>query len=279
MDNQLIIFSKNRACQLHLLLDSIYERSGHIFDSITILYKADAKYENGYELLKKYLNRQRGIKFKREENFRNDTLALIDDKYECTTFLVDDVVFFDDIKSNIENIINYMNEKNVLCFSLRVGLNSTYSHPANTHYEMGEYEVNGGLINFNFRKQKGDLGYPLSVDGHIFKTSMVKDLMTKTSFYNPNTLEANLQQYLRIGLPSDIMASFTHSKMVSVPVNLVNDTFNNRHGIEFYISEENLNEKYLNGEVISYFDLEFGNINGPHKELEYKFKKRISGLT
>ena len=76
---------------------------------------------------------------------------------------------------------------------------------------------------------------------------------------------------MRGNLPSNIMASFIHSKMVSVPVNLVNDTFKNRHGLEFYISEEELNNRYLGGEVISYYDLDFDEINGPHKELEYKF--------
>jgi hypothetical protein len=268
MKNQLIIFSKNRACQLHLLLESIVKCSTDLFNNITVLYKSDSGYESGYELLKK---RFKWVNFKLEENFRKDTLELINYKCEYTTFLVDDVVFFDKHNSTISDITEYMNTKDVLCFSLRVGTNSTYSHPANVHYKMGEYETNGKFIHFNFREQKGDLSYPLSVDGHIFKTTTIKDLVSNTMFHNPNTLESNLQQYMRGNLPSNIMASFIHSKMVSVPVNLVNDTFKNRHGLKFYISEEELNNRYLGGEVISYYDLDFYEINGPHKELEYKF--------
>ena len=276
MDNQLIIFSKNRACQLHLLLESIYECSFDMFDSITVLYKADGEYQVGYDLL---IERFCGwVNFKKEETFVVDTLALISDDYEYTTFLVDDVVFFEKIDTNLEDVINYTNDKLALCFSLRIGLNSTYSHPANMHYKIGDHEVNGDLMNLNFNLQKGDLGYPLSVDGHIFKTSTIKRLISKTAFNNPNTLEANLQQYMRFGLPSNIMCSFAQSKMVSVPVNLVNNTYNNRHGIEFYISEKELNVSYLNNNVISYSDLDFSGINGPHKELEYKFKEYVTEL-
>jgi hypothetical protein len=68
------------------------------------------------------------------------------------------------------------------------------------------------------------------------------------------------------------MKSFTESKLVSIPVNLVNDTFNNRHGLEFGISEKELNDRFLSGEFIDLNSLKFSNINGPHKEIIYVFK-------
>lgn len=272
MNNQLIIFSKNRACQLQLLLDSLNERSKDIFDTISVIYKADGKYIDGYNLLKERFSKT-SIVFKEESNFRNDTIRLINDNYKYTTFLVDDIVFFENNDTQFSEIENFMMDKKLLCFSLRLGLNSKYSHPANQHYEIGEYESNGNFISFDFTKQIGDLGYPLSVDGHIFNTDEIKDMVTKTMFTNPNTLEANLQQYIRIGLPSNMIGSFTNSKLVGVPVNLVNETFKNRHGLEHYISEEELNNRYLNGEIIDLSSMDFSNINGPHKEIKYEFKK------
>ncbi len=272
MHNQLIIFSKNRACQLHLLLESINKNSKGIFNNITVLYKADGKYIDGYNLLKERFG-DYNIIFKEESNFRNDTIKLISDKFTYTTFLVDDTVFFDKCLINFTEIDNFISKNNLICFSLRLGLNSVYSHPANLHYEIGEYKSTNNFISFDFTKQRGDLAYPLSVDGHIFKTSEIKDMITRTIFKNPNTLEANLQQQIRIGLPSNLFGSFKHSKLVGIPVNLVNDTFNNRHGLEFYISELELNNRYLDGEIIDLLAMDFTNINGPHKEIKYEFKK------
>ena len=69
-----------------------------------------------------------------------------------------------------------------------------------------------------------------------------------------------------------LMISFETSKLVSIPANLVNDSFKNRHGIQYYFSEKELNDRFLNNETIDLASMDFTNINGPHKEIEYKFK-------
>jgi hypothetical protein len=70
-----------------------------------------------------------------------------------------------------------------------------------------------------------------------------------------------------------IVKCFTESKLVSIPVNLVNDTFKNRHGLEFGVSENELNNKYLSGESIDLQAMDFSSVNGPHKEIKYEFTK------
>ena len=53
MKNQLIIFSKNRASQLHLLLESVEKNSNSLFDVIKVVYLFTNKdYESGYTELK-----------------------------------------------------------------------------------------------------------------------------------------------------------------------------------------------------------------------------------
>jgi hypothetical protein len=70
-----------------------------------------------------------------------------------------------------------------------------------------------------------------------------------------------------------IVKCFNESKLVSIPVNLVNDTFSNRHGLQFGISEKELNNRFMSGEIIDLNSMDFSNINGPHKEIKYEFKK------
>lgn len=268
--NQLIIFSKNRACQLNLLLDSLKNNAPILFDKIHILYKAEGDYVLGYEKLKE---RYAGINFHEENNFRRDLFKLIDDEIEATTFMVDDAVVFKQIMARKIDIIKPVVNKFVI-FSLRLGENCVYSHPANLSYTLGEHEVDGEYITFDYTKQQvGDFRYPLSTDGHIFNTRLIKDLLIEIDFYNPNTLEAGLQRFVTTNSIPNIVKCFNESKLVSIPVNLVNDTFNNRNGLEFGISEKELNDKYLGGEIIDLKSLDFNGVNGPHKEIKYNFKQ------
>jgi len=268
--NQLIIFSKNRACQLNLLLDSLKTNAPLLFDKISVLYKTDNEdYLYGYQkLFEKYPS----IYFFNENNFRKDLFKLIDDEIEATTFMVDDAVVYNQILARKIDIIKPVVEDFVI-FSLRLGKNCNYSHPADLHYELGEHEVDGEYMTFDYTKQQnGDFKYPLSTDGHIFNTTFIKDLLIEIDFRNPNTLEAFLQRFVVTDSIPKIVKSFTDSKLVSIPANLVNDSFNNRHGLQFGISEKELNDKFLSGNEIDLTSMEFSDINGPHKELKYVFK-------
>jgi hypothetical protein len=268
--NQLIIFSKNRACQLNLLLDSIKENSPLLFDKISVLYKYDnEEYFYGY---KKLFEKYPSIEFVNEKNFRNETIRLIDDNIEVTTFMVDDAVIFKKIMARKIDIIKPVVEENFI-FSLRLGLNCVYSHPANLEYVLGEHEIKGEYIVFDYTKQQiGDFKYPLSTDGHIFNTHTIKELLIEIDFHNPNTLESNLQRFVNSYSIPKMIKCFIESKLVSIPVNLVNNTFNNRHGLKFGIHEKELNDKFISGETIDLNAMDFSGVNGPHKEIKYEFK-------
>jgi len=268
--NQLIIFSKNRACQLSLLLDSLKTNAPLLFDKISVLYKTDNEdYLLGYGKLK---NDFTDINFHGENNFRHDLFKLIKDEIETTTFMVDDAVFYDKIMARKIDIIKPVVEDFVI-FSLRLGKNCNYSHPANLHYELAEHEIDGEYMTFDYTKQQnGDFRYPLSTDGHIFNTNFIKDLLIQIDFKNPNTLEMFLQRFVVTDSIPTTVKSFTSSKVVSIPVNLVNDSIVNRHGLEFGISEKELNDKFIDGHEIDLNSMDFSDINGPHKEIKYVFK-------
>ena len=270
MRNNLIIFSKDRACQLHLLLESINVYSNGLFDRVTVIYKASSEdFALGYDKIKKQFNT---VVFTKEVDFYNDTLNSIDNRYEFTTFMVDDDVFYDEIKISKEKIFKSLNKLKgiVSCFSLRLGLNCNYSHPANLKYQINRYDKVDDFIIVNVWEQRGDFAYPLALDGHIFDTNLVTNLFKNIGkFNNPNMIESQLQ-YMK-GKIQKGMLFFDKSVLVGIPVNIVNDTHKNRNGLEFSFSETELNDRYLDREKIDLSALDFSNINGPHKEIEYKF--------
>ena len=102
INNQLIIFSKNRASQLNLLLDSIKLNAPTKFDKISVLYKADDEYFKSYEILKEDYQ---FITFKEESNFRRDFINLINDDIEMTTLMVDDAVIYKPILARKVDIL------------------------------------------------------------------------------------------------------------------------------------------------------------------------------
>jgi len=273
MKSQLIIFSKNRASQLHLLLESLEKNSKDLFDTIFVIYTYTEKdYLDGYN---KIIEKFPKVSFVIENDFFKDSMKLVsNNSFEYTTFMVDDNVFYKELPINREKIFNLFNDQNkpISCFSLRLGLNCNYSHPANLSYTIGNYETVDDFIKININEQKVDFAYPLSVDGHIFKTDFIKSCLSSIGlFSNPNTLESKLQ-YLLNRIDKN-MCFLKESVLVGIPNNIVNNTHKNRRGLKFYFSEKDLNIKYNNGETINLEGLDFSDINGPHKEIEYKLKK------
>jgi hypothetical protein len=68
------------------------------------------------------------------------------------------------------------------------------------------------------------------------------------------------------------MSSFNHSKIVGIPVNRVNEEVLNRFGVDYRISEEELEENFKIGKTIAFDKMDFSNIIGPHQEIKYEFE-------
>ncbi len=122
-----IIFSKDRAIQLRLLLDSIKKNADGIFN-INIIYTGDNnEFEQGYE---KLISEEivEGINWvKQSEDFKQDVLNLFDDEYKFTCCFTDDDIIFKTI--NEEEIINTIkSDPEIFCFSLRLGKNVTWCY-------------------------------------------------------------------------------------------------------------------------------------------------------
>jgi len=258
--------------QLDALLKSLQENSGNFFDRINVLYRTDGKkHKESY----KHLKTEWKNVFFFEENFFSPFRKILlrrclSKNYTYTCFLVDDNLLFRDISKEKENILSSFTN-DVITFSLRLGLNCTYSHPADKHFRLKNFLVTEeGFLKWKWREQdEGDFSYPLALDGHIFRTSQVLFIINSTPFANPTSLEGLMQKFLD-QIP-DFMESFENSHLVGLPLNLTSKTAGNFFGKKYFYDIDELCKKYLAGERINIDNMDFSQINGAHCELKLEF--------
>ena len=95
----IIVFSKNRACQLELLLRSlkIFLKNWQSYSVYIIYSYSNSEYEQGYEIVKKQFPLFNYLPESKEQLggklFKNIVLECLRNNQPYTMFLVDDLVF------------------------------------------------------------------------------------------------------------------------------------------------------------------------------------------
>lgn len=261
-----VVFSKDRACQLELFLRSA-KKYFKEYDDLkwNILYTySDEEFGNGYKKLFQ-INQDFNLNFVKQNDFKSDLLNLIDKNNDISVFFVDDIVWKNEFSIENKEFKYFLSDDDVLTLSLRLHTNLSYCYPARIPMHTPKYDSEN--MTFRWRGQSGDYGYPMSLDGHFFRTKEILPHLKTLNYNNPNSLESAMSFY---PLPKHKMGFFEESKIMNVPINKV-QTFNqNIHG---NIPADLLNTKFLEGYII---DLEpfdgFKNISC-HQEMKLRLKK------
>lgn len=268
-----VILSKDRAAQLHLCLESL-SNGLHIFDTISVLYHAsNDSFEAGYEQVRKqYFQNVRLIE---QEVYYDNIIELINGGHSLTAFFTDDDILFRPIPVSRNNIEDLFDDNEPLgTLSLRLGLNTVIQDPyigSEAVPPSSGFHHFGKFIAWRWEDcpSYGNFGYPLSVDGHIFRTNELKKILLECKFNDPNQQEVAMQHNMKMLPP--IMTSFEHNVLVNTPLNRVQGTCLNRAGEKHGQSAEDMNTRYLNGEKLDFGSIDFSNIRGCHQELEIKW--------
>ena len=101
------------------------------------------------------------------------------------------------------------------------------------------------------------------------KQAALRQHVERVRFTNPNELERELD--FRRLLLTPVMLAFRESCLVSVPANVVADTFRNRASANEEYSAERLNRRFLAGERIDLDAMDFANVRGAHQEIPLRF--------
>ena len=262
----LIVWSKDRACQLHLLLASLARYLPQTFTTSIIYRSTTEKYEEAYEILRKSKvgSIQNEVVWFREIDFYDDTKFAI----ECNTF--DYVCFATDDTAIFKNPPKRLSPSDLGTgvFSFRLGLNTTlqdcfngvWQPPLNLPTEEGE------IISWDWTQYHAhyNYGYPCALDMHVFPRKLVSSLITD-EFHNTNQLES-MMFYNRELVPP-IMKSFKHSIAVNIPMNNISGVTKATG-----ISLEGLNDKFLAGYRFDLDSLAKTPIVGCHQEISLELK-------
>jgi len=267
-----LIFSKNRACQLNLLLKSIQQNLPNFdLEDVCVLYTATtSRFFAGYEILEDSFPE---VNFILQYDFEENTRAILHDANEYVCFFVDDNIIYRQSSLSPVMVSDFMSKVPVCCISLRLGTNTTiqdqyHQVPAilpRTFFREGEFLV----WDWSNCPPHGNFGYPFSVDGHIYKTTTVMDGLT-FDFDTPNAFEGRYD----VKHFENFMACIEHSILVNNPLNLVGSS-NNNAGKFYGHTLEELNNKFLNYYTIDLNSIMETNVIGCHQEIPMEFIKDV----
>jgi hypothetical protein len=246
-----VIFSMDRAFQLHALLSSYFEK---VKDPVRlqVIYRATsnahmAAYREVFSLFK-----DRGVVpvlQRTKEAFRLLVIRLLEESVaDWVFFLVDDIIFIDDVA------LSELSQYDLRDFvpSLRLGTHLSRCFTMNQNQSLPTWvrdrRVRAGHLAWNWSEGDLDWAYPISVDGHFFNRKEFLELSRQTDFVSPTTYEGHIQKFLpyfkhRTGV------CFEHAKIVNLAVNKVQTENQNLHGD---VHQDELLESWHKGQQMDF---------------------------
>lgn len=240
-----VIFSKDRAAQLDVLIQSIKENLSAAHNTLHVLYTtSNVEHFISYENLK---NKYRNVYFHQQGDFCTDTKIIINhyfSKKYCMMFADDEIVTQ---KTDITEILTQYTD-DVQSASLRLGESVDYCQPARAPMQQPTFERIGNVIRWNWTT--GDQfkcwNYPRSVIGTIHRTDTIRKVLGGKAFRNPNELEV-VCGAINADKSKPHMISYTTSRVLCIPANHVNPETRTPM---MDISADDLNTRYTYGERI-----------------------------
>lgn len=237
-----IVFSKDRAMQLHAFLISYFEQIKN-YAPVAILFKTSSEKhaQAYYELESIFLHYP--VKFINETNFRQNLIDVVESSVSSRIVMyVDDMIFTHPFDYGVLSTINPY--KSLLAFSR--GKDMDFSVVLNKSLDLPTFtEEENGLLSFRWDeiKEFSDWNYPMGVSGYMYAKSELLGMLIFSNFKAPNSLEWSIYQFNnffanRQGLCTEFAVSVcVHANLTQAEsINIVVSDF----------SVENLLEKWNN---------------------------------
>lgn len=239
----LVIFSYNRPLQLYALLESVDKYLSDV-NEIHVIYRAsDEQYSKGYTIVANKFQRvvwhQQGPN--PGQDFKPLTLkATFESSAPYIVFAVDDIVLKNSI--SLSSCIDALEKYQAYGFYLRLGknLDQCYAYGSAHQPVPPLKQEDEGIFSWQFAQGKFDWNYPHTVDMTVYRKKDIESDFRLYSYHTPNKLEDiwNMRAHSirnRRGL------CYTQSMIVNMPLNRVQNEYNNRAMAE-YTPQELLNQ-------------------------------------
>jgi hypothetical protein len=225
-----VIFSKNRAMQLDLLLRTLFFCCDDILElsDINVLYLAEGDHKESYKILKKDYPQ---VNFVEEKSFKEDLLSFLPNKTSIL-FLCDDSVVTE--KFSLAQVLENLNSsEDNIGFSLRLGRNTQKCFPyGDVNQNIPEMTlVKDNVYTYQWKPAELDFSYPLEISSSVYKLDIIFELLKDLDYHNPNTLEASLvtnTPYFVVD--KSLLLCFEKSVIFSNAINRVQTYNQNRAG-------------------------------------------------
>lgn len=181
----------------------------------------------------------------KESDLKKSIMNIISNNQKENYIITDENKFIIE-NFNTDEIKNTLDNQDVFCFSLSLGKNIT--HCANMNCDnvlILEKEMNGKIF-WDWSKHYMDFGYPLNLDGTVFRGSELYKFIKNIKFTNTLELESSLQIF--DNYPKNFMCAFETNKIIEVifenKKEISNFNFNNliRDRSKYIIMSKNSNE-------------------------------------
>lgn len=250
-----IVFSKDRAMQLHALLSSYFYYTKN-YAPLQIIFTFSCKqHKEAYEILQEEFQTF-PIEFISETDFAIQLREIVT-KLDADRlfFMTDDGVFLD--YYDLADCLSFDPFDNI--FSLRLGADFEFCYSYNKKQIVPNFSVKDARGHkFNSwkwadMKDSPDWIYPLSVDATIFLKKEIETILNHISFKSPNSLESEMQLYKDLFIYRNGIC-YEKTKYVNIPCNIVQNEFKNNCTGAFSVDE--LLTRYLGGERIDWKSLQ-----------------------
>ncbi|MEJ8567673.1 sulfotransferase family 2 domain-containing protein [Elongatibacter sediminis] len=257
----IIVFSKDRPAQLDALLRSVrafmpYPHRLHVLYTTTT-----AGFESGYDRLRRW---HRGVRWRPDENqFRGALLGLLktisSGPGRYLMFAVDDMLFTRPFTA-MDLMRSLDEDEAILAVSLRLGEDIRYCYPRDC--ETRPPDFSDGYRWAWKEASPGYWNYPMSLDGHVFRTTDLAVLIPRLNFAGPNSLESALAGH-PLARP-DLVCEAVPT-VLNVAANRVQEVVANRCGNQ---DAESLNRSFLDGNAVDVRAFAGKRFNACHVEQE-----------
>ncbi|MFC1841587.1 hypothetical protein ACFLYA_00780 [Candidatus Dependentiae bacterium] len=225
-----IIFSYDRPLQLQALLESMETYVTGLGRVDIIFRTSSSDFSLAYQEVKATFPHahfiQQGAKPKRD--FKPLTIKCLKrSPHDYIIFAVDDIIVKDFV--DLSHAIAMLEETKSYGFYLRLGYNITFNYPRQIYESLPNLTlIADNVFLWKFTEGGNTWRYPNTVDMTIYNKKTVIEDFEKMPFNNPNTLEAHWHKKSS-KVRNKTGLCYRTSKVVNLPLNRVQNTFQNRH--------------------------------------------------
>ena len=281
------IFTKDRACQLHLLLESFRRNAPGLFRPYILWKASTVEYLRGYQQLMRSVDLiPLGTTWDTEvRHVREHFLDAMRWSRQCNNLFciwTDDCIFYRPLMRVTASDVERAMDDRTICFSFRLGLNTIVQdyRTGRLQRQLNDWSgiCNGDgerIIHWPWRNyaDTDNYGYPIAMDGCCYRPEDLLELSEAWEFDTFRTWEgASNGPPRRDKIKKPLMASFDTSCVINNPSNSMQWP-PLAAGHLFPFSAEDLNRKYLDGYVIDLDGFDFSDVRGCHQEFPLKFRK------